>query len=307
MNLLTYLKKLRNKLTGNDVYLVSSEKIGFKPEQELIETTNIKQELTDEEELELLETATKNFFPKSGVWYSSCFNRSKEHTYIYLPCNLRDYEWLAHTMQKYEKLNNISYHKILDFVKTSKLFETERYNYEQRIVAWQIDYMIRGGEGWIASEEFGGDFIFMSPNVDIGFRKGIKDTLMAIGMDPEAIEEGIEKNANLWRNKVMSSAFSNRFDDFFLDLDPIDKEHKELWLKIRKYEYYLEHKESVDLYSPRDYSSDNMYSPTVKELTEAEKNYEELKTLLEEMNQKRLKHIQECKNDPSKKRIIKLF
>ena len=303
MNLLTYLKKLRNKLTGNDVYLVPYEKMGFKSEQELSETT--KTNLTKEEEL--LETATKNFFPKSGIWYSNCFSRLKEHSFSYLPCNLRDYEWLAHTLQKYEKLNNISYYKILEFVKTSELFETERHNYEQRIVAWQIDYMIRGGEGWLASEEFGGDFIFMSPNVDIGFRKGIKDTLMAIGMDPEAIEEGIEKNANLWRNKVMSRAFDNQFDDFFLDLEEVDKEHKELWLKIRKYEYYLEHKKSVDLYSERDYSKDDMYSPAIKELTEAKDNYEELKTLLEEMNQKRLNHIKECKNDPTKKRTIKLF
>ena len=305
MNLLTYLKKLRNKLTGNDVYLVTSEKMEFKPEQELIE--NQKTNLTKEEELELLETATKNFFPKRGVWYSSCFERPKEHLHMYLPCNLRDYEWLAHTLQKYEKLDNISYYKILEFVKTSKIFETERHNYEQRIVAWQINYMLSGGEGWIASEEFGGDFILWSPNCDIGFRKGVKDTLMAIGIDPEAIEEGIEKNANLWRNKLMSMAFNNRFDEVFLTLEPVEKEHKELWLKIRKYEYYLEHKKSVDLYSKKDYSKEDVYSPSVKELTEVKENYEELKTLLEEMNQKRLDYIEECRKDPSKKRTYRLF
>ena len=89
--------------------------------------------------------------------------------------------------------------------------------------------------------------------IDLGFRKGIVDTLMAIGMNKDAIEEGIEKNAPKWRNALMERAFENEYESVFLsiynyDLPPVVPEFKANWLKLRIYEYYQRHKDYVDKY-----------------------------------------------------------
>ncbi len=92
---------------------------------------------------------------------------------------------------------------------------------------------------------------------DLGFRKGVVDTLTAIGMDKEVIEEGLEKNADLWRDGFINLAFSNEYEPIlynFLGSDegkkipPVNPKHKEAWIKMRYYEYYCEHKKVVDLY-----------------------------------------------------------
>lgn len=169
--------------------------------------------------------------------------------------------------------------------------------------------MVSGGEGWIVSKEYGEDFIDWHEDCDIGFRKGIVDTLTAISMDIEAIEEGIEKNANLWRNAYMRKAFLNRFDSTFdhlgCEIAFADKEHEAMWIKWRKFEYYQRHKKSVDLYSPRDYSSDNVYSPNIEDLNLSDEEAAQVYVYLLKKNEERKRYIEECKADPTKKRELK--
>ena len=45
-----------------------------------------------------------------------------------------------------------------------------------------------GGENWIVDEECGGDLNFLTSMVDLGFRKGVVDTLSNIGMDIDAMK-----------------------------------------------------------------------------------------------------------------------
>lgn len=69
----------------------------------------------------------------------------------------------------------------------------------------------------------------------------------------------------MWRDLCMNNAFSNAYEPIlcnlsgFLDnndesdeerktLEPVDSEFEEKWLKMRKYEYYQRHKDSVDKY-----------------------------------------------------------
>lgn len=212
----------------------------------------------------ILEKATLNFFPKDGVWYSHCFRKPKDLSMSNLPCHLRDDLWLAKTLKKDQKLFYMSTNKVLQFVKTSPFFKEKRHEYEQEIVKWQIDWMKSGGENWIIDEDYGGDLCFLSSVCDLGFRKGVVDTLSKIGMDIDAIEEGIEKNADCWRDLFMKRAFTNEYELFFFNfsnylfgnerqeerktLEPADPDFKEKWLKIRKYEYYQRHKASVDKY-----------------------------------------------------------
>lgn len=207
---------------------------------------------------QILEKATDNFFPKKGDWCSNCFERSKNLYMSYLPCNLRDSKWLAKMLQENQNLYRINYYDILDFVRNSKYFNEARHNYELEIVKWQIDFIRLGGEGWICDDNYGGDAMIFSSVCDLGFRKAVLDTLLAIGMDQEVIEEGLEKYANMWRNMYMSCAFNNEYAPFFylanpeVYLEPVSEEHKTNWVKYRKYEYYKRHKSVVDKYGTPD-------------------------------------------------------
>lgn len=198
----------------------------------------------------LLKEATINFFPKNGVWYSTCFKRPNDLSMEFLPCHLRDELWLAKMLKinQNEKLFPFSIREILEYVKTSEFFKQKRHEYELEIVKWQMKFIRDGGEGWLCSDDCG----IYSPSCDIVFRKGVVDTLLAIGMNKDAIEEGIEKNANLWRENFMEQAFSHRYEPVFflskVQVGPAEEEHKEKWLKMRRYEYYQRHKKSVDKY-----------------------------------------------------------
>ena len=214
-----------------------------------------------------LKEATLSFFPKEGVWGSCCFKRRQCLSMEYLPCHLRDDLWLTKMLRENQKLSYISFDRVLLFVKTSSFFQEKRYQYEQEIVKWQIEYMRSGGEGWAAGDEYGGDLIFLMPNCDLGFRKGVVDTLTRIGMDIEAIEEGLERNADRWREALMRMAFSNEYEPVFMygdlrgylddnndtkkakrRLEPAEREFKDKWLKVRRYDYYQANKSSVDRY-----------------------------------------------------------
>ena len=50
----------------------------------------------------------------------------------------------------------------------------------------------------------------------------------------------------------MASAFINEYEPVFYlskaQVPPAEEEHKQNWLKMRRYEYYQRHKKSVDLY-----------------------------------------------------------
>ena len=239
MSLKDYLLNLRNILTTKQPVL--EEKNSKVESNTTIEATKVIVMPASEAEInKILENATKEFFPKTGKWMSTCFDKPYDYSMTNLPCHLRNNRWLAKMLQKQQKLDFIDFNKILAFVHTSDIFSEERHSYEQRIVEWQIRWMISGGEHWIIDENYGGDGFLSHPLCDIGFRKGIVDTLLAMGMDKQAIEEGIEKNANLWREYFMERAFSNKFYDgcLFYEYDPIESEHKENWLKMRRYEYY---------------------------------------------------------------------
>lgn len=254
----------------------------------------------------ILEKATLNFFPKEGTWYSECFRQPHDLNMTNLPCHLRDDLWLAKMLKRNQKLFYMSTNRVLQFVKTSPFFQEKRHEYEQEIVKCQIDWMRSDGENWIIDEDYGGDFVFLTPVCDLGFRKGVVDTLLRIGMSIDVIEEGIEKNADRWRDSFMSSAFSNEYEPVFLNiglgnflekkehqkverktLEPADQEFKEKWLQMRKYEYYQRHKDSVDKYGvvePDMILSEN----EVEELREyLQKKHTERKTQIEQYEQER--------------------
>jgi len=237
---------IKNYLTGESLMLDKKMLLKKYIDINKKDKDNIEEDL----DKDVLDRATINFFPKDGTWYSDCFKRSNEFEKVYLPCNLRNDWWLAKMLERTqpELLFSVKSSEILNYVKTSEFFKQKRHEYELEIVKWQINFIKNGGEGWICSDDCG----IYSPSCDIVFRKGVVDTLFAIGMNREVIEEGIEKNANLWRKTLMKMAFSHKYEPVFylakVQVGPAEEEHKEKWLKMRKYEYYQQHKESVDKY-----------------------------------------------------------
>ena len=255
-------------------------------QNEISSNSTLAMMMISPEEKLILEEKVKEFFPETGHWNSICFKKSKELSRCNLPCHLRNYKWLAKLIKQYYELD-IPRNKIELFLKTSEIFEEERHNYEQKIVKWQIEYMKNGGEGWLAES----DFILMTDHCDIGFRNGIVNTLKAIGIDEEAIEKGIETNASLWRDFYMESAFYNKYDHiwgaYFRDpdavLEPVDPEFKEKWLQLRKYEYYQDHKSSVDKYG-------------VVEVEMTQKELEILRYQIQLFHNKRLQQLENYNN-----------
>ena len=88
----------------------------------------------------------------------------------------------------------------------------------------------------------------------------------------------------------MASAFRNEYEPIFYlsesQVEPVEEEHKQKWLKMRRYEYYQRHKKSVDLYG--------VVSPDM--LMTAEE-VQELKKYLAQKHQERKQHIDEVKNE----------
>lgn len=281
MTLKEKLLKLKKQILNESTNTVD----GKEKSQETIE---YKKNINDK----TLEEAIIDFFPKEGNWYSSCFKKSKELNMKNLPCNLRDNKWLAQMLQKQQQLCYYTFDEILDFVNNSTLFQEKRHEYELEIVKWQINFIANHGEGWLCDEKYGGEFVYLTPVCDLGVRKGVVDTLLAIGMENEVIEEGIEKFSYMWRDNFMKKAFRNQFEPVFYSihgnrgysLEPIDPEHKEKWLKMRKYEYYCDNKRSVDKYG--------IVEP---EMTMSQDELKELIKYLNVKNAERLDQIEQYK------------
>ena len=249
-----------------------------------------KEIITSQATDEVLEKATMAFFPKNGVWYSHCFRRPCELEFGNLPCHLRDDVWLAKMLKKDQNLFYISNRRILNFVRTSQFFKEKRHEYELEIVKCQIIHMGSGGEGWICDDNYGGDLCLLTSVCDLGFRKGVVDTLSKIGMKKDVIEEGLEKFAYLWREELMNRAFRNEYEPVFflsdLQVEPTEEEHKEKWLKMRRYEYYQNHKEKVDLYGT--------VSP---DMLMTKEEAEEIKKYLSQKHQERELYIEAVKKE----------
>lgn len=258
-------------------------------EKEIVRSIMSQEEIDAEE---ILEKAVENFFPKNGQWWSSCFKRSKELYMGNLPCNLRNDKWLATMLQRQQNLEHLNYYDILGFVRSSEVFKKARHDYELEIVRWQIEWIRNGGEGWISSERYGGDAVFFTNVCDYGFRYGVLNTLLAIGMDQEVIEEGLEKYANLWRDNYMRIAFHNEYEPVFYladpnaHLEPVSVDHKTAWLKYRKYEYYQDYKRVVDKYGTPD-----------EDMLISQQEARELKEYLEIMDKERKEQIEKYKKE----------
>lgn len=93
----------------------------------------------------------------------------------------------------------------------------------------------------------------------------------------------------------MEKAFRNEYDPTFLfstrNLEAPDSEHKEKWLKLRRYEYYQRNKKSV-----------NLYGTISPDMLMSKEEVEEIKKYLSKKDLERKTYIDgvKTKNDMSK-------
>jgi hypothetical protein len=236
---------------------------------------------------EFLDKTLSDFFPKDGCWKSNCFRKSDFVAEENLPCHIRDNNWLSQLILKKYDLYSLGKATIMDYIANSEYFNKLRWEYEQKIVSWQIDWMLNDGENWICED----DLYIFSNRCDEIFRNGIFDTLSAIGINTDAIEEGIEKNVDKWREGYMSVAFYNLYfrphfrlygtEEYKILTEP-SQEHYEKWRKVRLYKYYLAHKKSVD-----------KYGEVLPEMLMTEEEVLELERWLNEEHGRRMKEIDE--------------
>gem|GEM_PF-6593203 len=238
----------------------------------------------------ILNQEIQEFFPLSGQWYSSCFAKPDAVLAVFLPCHLRDTEWMSQLLHKNLRAMGrlIPQDYIKKFIDTSAAFATLRHNYELRIVKWQIDWIMHDGENWLMPDGCDELSLMMRPDVDQIVRGGVVKTLSTIGMDHEVIEEGLEKFADDWRLPCMQRGFRHEFEPIKIvygeqpveNLPAADNEHRDNWVAAREYAYYQNYKKSVDQYGT--------LTPAMK-MTEAE--YAQLSKVLEKQNQCRANQI----------------
>lgn len=206
----------------------------------------------------ILNGITAKFFPSSGLWYSYCFSRPEGLSKKYINCHLRDTEWLANMFKEENVgIKLVPLKTIKRYIETSEFFAEKRHDYELEVVRWQIDWMRNGGQNWKCPKGHETLSIF-EENLDTRFRGGVYDTLTAIGMDGEVVEEGIEKFADMWRRRQMEVSFDQRYQpimfSFVRKYEPLprsDEKFMEAWIALREYEYYLTNQASVDKYGKK--------------------------------------------------------
>lgn len=198
------------------------------------------------------EKVSPNFFPETGMVDNICFKNSNEYDSRYFPCHTRDDNWLVFFLKSKFDITYISISFLVKYMKVSYAFNKERHDYEQRIVKWQIEDLSNGGKNCIMDNKLGGDLFYITPKCDIAFRKAIVDTLLKVGLDIDSIEEGLEKNANIWRDKYITLALKNaimfNIDSCMQNDFENNKQLNYIWKIVRLYDYYQTHKDSVDKY-----------------------------------------------------------
>ncbi len=188
----------------------------------------------------------------------------------FLPFHTRDNRWLAKYVSNIVKPENagIKFADVKNFVAKSPAFSTARYQYELDLVKAQIQFGM--------SSRMPNGLMYLSPYEILNkrpqpkkdacenFRSKIIRSMQVLGLNHHTIEVGLETNADLWRRQTMQEAFGDYYENFSKfrqnELDQLiaqkhtnwsklmQKAHqyREIWLKLREYRYYFDHKSIID-------------------------------------------------------------
>ena len=190
--------------------------------------------------------------------------------------NLENKAWLTKYFQT--KFPNISKEKIEKYICTSSGFYRIIHDYQMSIARWLINYINVNSKGFLRMED---KLCFSIVETDYAFRKSLSDSLEYLGFSYDRKEEAIETFSKNWRRPRMSATFYNAFvGNMALVARETYKNYslnfRDDWIKLKEYDYYQKHKDSVYKYS----------EPTPAMLMDKEEA-EELKKTLIELSEKR--------------------
>ena len=205
-----------------------------------------------ERQKEILDNEIETFFPKEDGWNPfweikdfKKYPQNEEN----VVCHLSDNHWMAQRMHQnlLKKGFLIRTTEIEEHIVTSKRFVELKNNYELELVKLYIEAKVRLLDY---------DYAFKRINVQNDFPNAVIKVLSSMSFEREIIEEGIEKNVSLWLQQCITKSFENEFG--YLDYpskyhglcrpQPASEEHLQNYIAASEYQYYKEHKDSVDKY-----------------------------------------------------------
>ena len=123
--------------------------------------------------------------------------------------------------------------------------------------------------------------------------------MLSIGINENAIEEGLIKNSNLWLDRMIEQTFINRYENLlwnikfsdkkdYIEIPPATPEHKRAWMLLRKCQFVEKYEDKIIKYGNLEW---------IEVLRSLPKNEEraELQLKVESLNKIRIKEIEENK------------
>jgi len=178
-----------------------------------------------------------------------------------LPFHLFDNKWLVKYMAKFfaeKKLAKFDIDYLDKYVK-SQNFKTACQEFGDRYFKVKLKNMMNSTRANHQSiVDIGFPDISHRVDCDEFFRQHVLINCIIKGFDRHTIEVGLEKNAYIWRNRVMRQTFENLCNleilihDFpksnLTKMQFYRKKHvyRKLWMRYREYEYYRKHHAIID-------------------------------------------------------------
>ena len=159
-----------------------------------------------------------------------------------LPFHTRDAQWMqAHIKNVMDQADKpVEPNNIQVFMDWSPEFDVARFQFEQSLVKSEIIATLR--------QDHVSGMAAYANNYDEVFRIVILDKMgQTYGLDRQTAEIALEANSKIWREPTMVQAFNNQFyrnkDMANYGSRPM---HQALWMRVREYDYYQDHKAVVD-------------------------------------------------------------
>ncbi len=172
------------------------------------------------------------------------------------------------------KKNSVRLSTIKKFVTTYEEYDKARKSYEEDLTRAQISYMMENNtpnqilpeseiepydDPIYAQTGFNYKSYTLNVNADKIFYQCVMQAMNNLGLDKHSTELSLEKNAGIWRKKMMLNAYFSRilntvenvnddmkgYDTRKLIFDKYQSKEN-YWLLLREYEYYQDHKDIID-------------------------------------------------------------
>ena len=187
--------------------------------------------------------------------------QNDDYTAENLPFHLQDAEWMVKyvisVVENYQPKFKLKPEHVEDYILNSPAFATMRNYFENDLVKAEINHLHEVMDQKALFDKSKDKICHDIEDYDLYFRKQISSIMSIFAIDSKVSESNIEKNADLWREKVMLQTFENKYNPYEMTImtrnnlwykyyKKFKAAHRKVWMKNREYEYYLEHKDLID-------------------------------------------------------------